>query len=852
MTKRESQQNVPVLVLPVQESAEEVLDNAPCGILTSLPDGTIVSVNQTFLTWTGFDREWLLRGNKFQDLLTVPGRIFYETHFCPLLHMQGFVNEIACHIARGASDSLPVLVNSNLKTDAAGRPLAIRTTVFRAIERTRYEQGLRQARSKSDQLAAIALSSKEAIFSTTVDGTILTWNPGAEAMLGYPASEAVGQQVSDLIFPPDRQTESAGLLQRLLCGDLPYFDTIRKRRDGTLVEVVLSISPIRNEHGTIIAISRILRDITERKQAEADLRGSEARYRGVVEGSLQGIVIQEHERIVYANLAMAEIFGYANPQELIGKSTFDDFVVAAERPLLRARTAAVKRGETVKSHPGWQGFRKDGSSVWISSMAHLSEWQGRPAIVSFYLDITERRQAEANLQSSEARFRSVVEGSLQGIVIQDNERVIYSNRAMAEMFGYSDPEELIGKSTIDELVAEEFRPLLRARTARVNRGEKVLPHPGWRGIRKDGSEIWLSATGHLTQWQGRPVVTSFYIDVTSRIAGERKLNEALVLTKMACVAGRMGTWHFDVATKRLNYSDEGLALLGIDRNRFDGTLEAIEAVVHPDDIARRRQAITAAIAETTLTTVEYEFRIIRPDGEVRCILLRGHVQRGGHSENLAGFGVILDITERKRAEEHQQMLTRELDHRVKNTLARVLVIMQRSTDGATTIDELMGAVEGRVQALAQAHSLLSQRNWRGAELTDLIKCELEPYATGANTIFGGPNVVLTPEATQAVTLVLHELATNAAKYGALSTEKGQVLVCWQRRSGAEARPELVIEWRETDGPPVRAPAHKGYGTSVITELIPYELGGTVDFELGPPGIFCRIVIPLARAEAAGA
>ena len=104
MTQGESQQKVPVHVLQVEESAAEMLDNAPCGFVTTLPDGTIASVNQTFLTWTGFDREWLLGGHKFQDLLTVPGRIFYETHFRPLLHMQGFVNEIACHVACGAND----------------------------------------------------------------------------------------------------------------------------------------------------------------------------------------------------------------------------------------------------------------------------------------------------------------------------------------------------------------------------------------------------------------------------------------------------------------------------------------------------------------------------------------------------------------------------------------------------------------------------------------------------------------------------------------------------------------------------------------------------------------------------
>ena len=136
---------------PLEEDLEDLYENAPCGYVSTLPDGTFIRVNQTFVTWIGYEREELLAGKRFQDLLTVPGKIFYETHFAPLLDMQGFANEIAVDLRHRDGRRLPVLINSAQKRDGSGTPLLVRTTIFNASDRREYERELQIARKKAEQ-----------------------------------------------------------------------------------------------------------------------------------------------------------------------------------------------------------------------------------------------------------------------------------------------------------------------------------------------------------------------------------------------------------------------------------------------------------------------------------------------------------------------------------------------------------------------------------------------------------------------------------------------------------------------------------------------------------------------------
>ena len=145
--------------------------------------------------------------------------------------------------------------------------------------------------------------------------------------------------------------------------------------------------------------------------------------------------------------------------------------------------------------------------------------------------------------------------------------------------------------------------------------------------------------------------------------------------------------------------------------------------------------------------------------------------------------------------------------------------------------------------MANAHALLSRGRWLGVHLADLVRRELAPWVGEGNAIVEGPDIVLTADATQSLAMVLHELVTNAAKYGALSTPRGHVCVRWDRQVNGGSSAGLIVEWREVGGPPVVAPSRSGYGTSVIEDLIPYELGGSVDLSFAADGVRCRIAIP---------
>ena len=208
---------------------------------------------------------------------------------------------------------------------------------------------------------------------------------------------------------------------------------------------------------------------------------------------------------------------------------------------------------------------------------------------------------------------------------------------------------------------------------------------------------------------------------------------------------------------------------------------------------------------------------------------------------------VRDIAAARKAEEQQNLLIAELDHRVKNVLARVASIAQRSRECSCSMDQFFNVLDGRIQSMANAHALLSRGRWKGVNLADLVRRELEPCIGVCEATVEGPDVLLPEHATHVLAMVLHELVTNSVKYGALSAPRGRICVHWGCRSNGSSQSVLTIQWQEIGGPPVRAPTRRGYGTSVICDLIPYELGGTVDINYAIDGVLCRIEFPLEQA-----
>jgi PAS domain S-box-containing protein len=208
-------------------------------------------------------------------------------------------------------------------------------------------------------------------------------------------------------------------------------------------------------------------------------------------------------------------------------------------------------------------------------------------------------------------------------------------------------------------------------------------------------------------------------------------------------------------------------------------------------------------------------------------------------------GVVRDITERKQVEQHQELLVAELDHRVKNVLAQVAVVAMSTRQGSRSIDEFLRSLNGRIQSMAAAHILLSKSGWQSVGLDALVRNQLAPYATDTNVTISGTDVMLIAAEIQAVARVLHELVTNAAKHGALSIPGGHVSVRWNRKAN-EAGANLMLVWQEHGGPPVKSGIQSSYGTNLIRNLIPHELGGRVDLAFASEGVSCQIEIPIRQ------
>ncbi|MEX0760752.1 MAG: HWE histidine kinase domain-containing protein, partial [Tistlia sp.] len=227
---------------------------------------------------------------------------------------------------------------------------------------------------------------------------------------------------------------------------------------------------------------------------------------------------------------------------------------------------------------------------------------------------------------------------------------------------------------------------------------------------------------------------------------------------------------------------------------------------------------------------------------------------------LAGaVNMLVDISRHKQAEEHQQLLVNELNHRVKNTLATVQSIVRHSLRGAESVESFRATFGGRLMALSRAHDLLTQRHWEGAALTVLLEQAVAPYegatqalaprSPGARVRLDGPDVALSARQALVLAMAFHELATNAAKYGALSTEEGRLEIVWTiEEAAADAPAQLLLRWCEQGGPRVEPPSRRGFGSRLIERSVPGELMGDVRLDYQPEGLRCAMRIPVGVAD----
>ncbi|HEY8381118.1 MAG TPA: HWE histidine kinase domain-containing protein [Microvirga sp.] len=329
-------------------------------------------------------------------------------------------------------------------------------------------------------------------------------------------------------------------------------------------------------------------------------------------------------------------------------------------------------------------------------------------------------------------------------------------------------------------------------------------------------------------------------DVAER---QRALRESEEQARLALEAGEMGTWWINPTDRKSGWSQKTAALLGLPVDASTTTLDAWTRLIHPDDVPWISEQLEAALRGEREYDVEY--RLVREDGTETWLNSRGRVFFNVEGKAVHMLGIVFDITARKKAEEQQRLLLDELNHRVKNTLATVQSIASQTLRTAADPAEFRTAFEGRLLALSKTHDLLTRNAWRDADLRAIADQELRPYGRDGDdrVTVSGPQLRLPARMAINLGLVLHELATNAAKYGALSVPQGRLALTWRLEPGACGKTDLHLSWREFDGPKVAPPNRKGFGSRLIQRSLEGELNGRAALDFPPTGARCEIVIP---------
>lgn len=428
---------------------------------------------------------------------------------------------------------------------------------------------------------------------------------------------------------------------------------------------------------------------------------------------------------------------------------------------------------------------------------------------------------------AEARLAAVLESISDVYYAVDRDwRFVLFNRSAEEFFGLT-REQILGRTLWDVFPGREstFGQLLQ--TTMTARTPSRLSAPS--ALREGRTvEVRIAPLGD----EGIGVAID---DITERTATERQLARSQQRLDLAVQAHGIGIFDWHVASGRMILNAQAEALFGFTPNAFSGRVEDWRARVLREDLLRLDGDMQAAVAVRDETRA-FEFRIRRPDGALRWVegAARFLYTTAGAARRVVG--TTMDITDRKVAEEHQRLLIHELNHRVKNTLAVVQGIARQSFRSLEGAREAVEAFEGRLAALSAAHDVLTRQSWEAASIGSIVAEALAPHQSNDGRLaWRGDAADLGPKAAVALGLAMHELATNAVKYGALSVPTGRVEVSWTVQAGV-----LRMIWREDGGPPVSTPTRKGFGTRLLEQGLASELRGAVRLEFPPQGLVCVI------------
>lgn len=496
--------------------------------------------------------------------------------------------------------------------------------------------------------------------------------------------------------------------------------------------------------------------------------------------------------------------------------------------------------------------RRDNSRFWGSGevMPLRSQKGVVEGFVKILRDRTEQRRADDVFREAQALNTLILNSGRDCIIVLDLDgRIQFVSPGGIESMEMADANGMLGRSWLD-LWNDEERAAAAwavddAKAGRIGRFQGVC------ATERGAAKWWDVMVSPLAGGEGSaPRLMAVSRDITTQKQAEMRLARSEERLSLALQAASMvGIWDADLKAGVI-YGDTNFArICGIDPEVLSAgqPIERYVSAIHPEDLAVLRAEMSRLYASGD--EFSHEHRIVRPDGETCWVMARGRLARNGAGQPERFSGASVDITDRRMAEERQRLLMEELAHRVKNTLTVVQAIASQTLRGSGASPEAREALSTRLMAMSRAHELLMQGRWSEAGLHDLVDETARLHAHGEAGRFRieGPHLMLGSRAAMALALVLHELATNAVKYGALSVPEGEVLVRWQTVA-VDGEPRLRFRWEEAGGPPVVPPVRQGFGTRLIERSFGQSLGAVMRLDYPETGVTFSLDAPVAAMQ----
>jgi PAS domain S-box-containing protein len=548
-------------------------------------------------------------------------------------------------------------------------------------------------------------------------------------------------------------------------------------------------------------------------------------------------------RITGWNSGAEQVLGWSEA-EVVGQNASLFFTPEDQDAEAPAKEMAIARDYGRASDERWH-VRKDGERFWAngSLMPLVDETNVIEGYLKILRDRTEQRLAEEKTRQSEAFLRGVLESSGDSIAVLDlNGQIEFMNEAglrgmeADNISAIQDhPWTSVWEDDGATSAGEAMAAAMAGGTGRFTALARTLKGtPRW----------WDVQVTPIAGSDGRPDrFLAISRDVTEHRQAEATLRETVERYHLVTRATNDAIWDWDLVRNHIRWNEALYTAYGYNPHEVEPTGEWWIAQIHPDDRQTVENHLRSVIAGSG-DEWSHEYRFRCASGHYATVFDRGYMVRDAAGRPVRMIGAMLDITSRKRAEQELEVVHHELGHRLKNVLTMVQAIASHTLRSAPSMDVAREALAARLVALGKAQDLLISRSSEEAEITALVHGVLEAHRASEpeRLRIRGPRVRLSPQAALSLALILHELATNAVKYGALSNEHGYVDLVWTVTQDTPAC--LALRWSEHGGPTVVEPKRKGFGSRLITRGLAGDIGGDVTLSYDLTGVVCTITAPL--------